>query len=105
MIWSKNIKMRSRAWVPEDEDKLPFIYSTAKQHKDPVAQRFIVSGKRCTTKQLSRTLLKVFRLVSKTLRTHCRYKCKFLNTKAYWIIDNAADIQYSQGYRENKHQA
>ena len=63
-----------------------------KQHKDPVAQRFIVSGKRCTTKQLSRTLLKVFRLVSKTLRTHCWYKCKFLNTKAYWIIDNAADI-------------
>ena len=29
--------------VPEDEEKLPFIYSTAKQHKDSVAQRFIVS--------------------------------------------------------------
>ena len=30
--------------------------------------------------------------MSKTLKKHCRYKCKFLNTKAYWIIDNAADI-------------
>ena len=78
--------------VPEEEKALPFIYSIAKQHKNPVSERFIVSNKRCTTKQLSKTLLKVFQLVSNTLRTHCRYKCKFLDTKAFWIINNSSQI-------------
>ena len=72
--------------IPDDNKKLPFIYSTAKQHKTPVGNRFIVSGKRCTTKKLSKVLLKVFQLVSKTLKYHCQYKCRFLKTKSYWII-------------------
>ena len=78
--------------IPNDNKKLPFIYSTAKQPKTPVGNRYIVSGKQCTTKKLSKVLLKVFQLVSKTLKYHCQYKCKFLKTKSYWIIDNSDDI-------------
>ena len=48
--------------------------------------------RRCTTKKLSKVLLKVFQLVSKTLKYHCQYKCKFLKTKSYWIIANSEDI-------------
>ena len=79
--------------VPDDNKSLPFIYSTIKQHKNPVSNRFIVSGRRCTTKTLSRHLLKIFQLVAKTLQVHSKYKCKFANTKAFWVIKNAEDIR------------
>ena len=91
--------------VSENDEKLPFIYSTAKQHKSPVGNRFIVSGKSCTTKSLSKTLLKIFKLVSKTLKNHCRYKCKFLKTKAFWIINNSADIHRDIKSINNKSKA
>ena len=79
--------------VPADNESLPFIYSTIKQHKNPVSNRFIVSGRKCTTKTLSRRLLKVFQLVAKTMQTHSKYKCNFSNTKAFWVIKNAEDIR------------
>ena len=79
--------------VPTDNESLPFIYSTIKQHKNPVSNRFIVSGRKCTTKTLSRRLLKVFQLVAKTMQTHSKYKCNFSNTKAFWVIKNAEDIR------------
>lgn len=79
--------------VPADNESLPFIYSTIKQHKNPVSNRFIVSGRKCTTKTLSRRLLNVFQLVAKTMHTHSKYKCNFSNTKAFWVIKNAEDIR------------
>ena len=91
--------------IPNDNKKLPFIYSTAKQHKTPVGNRFIVSGKRCTTKKLSKVLLNVFQLVFKTLKYHCQYKCKFLKTKSYWIIDNSEDIHRDIKQLNNKKKA
>ena len=91
--------------IPNDNKKLPFIYSTAKQHKTPVGNRYNVSGKQCTTKKLSKVLLKVFQLVSKTLKYHCQYKCKFLKTKSYWIIDNSDDIHRDIKQLNNKKKA
>ena len=91
--------------TPNDNKKLPFIYSTAKQHKTPVGNRYIVSGKQCTTKKLYKVLLKVFQLVSKTLKYHCQYKCKFLKTKSYWIINNSDDIHRDVKQLNNKKKA
>ena len=91
--------------VPTDHEKLPFIYNTAKQHKSPVGNRFIVSGKSCPTKTLSKTLLKILQLASKTLKQHCNYKCKFLNTKAYWIINNSESIHKDVNSINNKSSA
>ena len=90
--------------IPNDNKKLPFIYNTAKQHKTPVGNCFIVSGKRCTTKKLSK-VLKVFQLISKTLKYHCQYQCKFLKTKSYWIIDNSEDIHWDIKQLNNKKKA
>ena len=45
------------------------------------------------SKQLSKQLMKIFKLVTKTLQNHCQYKCKFLKTKAFWIINNAESIK------------
>ena len=91
--------------IPNNNKKLPFIYSTAKQHKTPVGNRYIVSGKQCTTKKLSKVLLKVFQLVSKTLKHHCQYKCKFLKTTSYWIINNSDDIHRGVKQLNNKKKA
>ena len=88
--------------VEMSEQKLPFIYWTAKQHKTPVSQRFIVSGKRCTTKSLSKKLLLVFQLLLKTLKNHCRYKCKFLKTKAFWIINNSKPLHQDMKFLNQK---
>ena len=84
------------------EQKLLLIYRTAKQHKTPVSQRFIVSGKRCTTKSLSKKLLLVFQLLLKTLKNHCRYKCKFLKTKAFWIINNSKPLHQDMKFLNQK---
>ena len=78
--------------VEEYQQKLPFIYWTPKQHKDPTGSRFIVSGKSCSTKSLSKKLSFIFKLIMKTLRTHCNYKSKFLNTSLYWIINNSKPV-------------
>ena len=80
--------------VPEEHTKVPFIYNTAKQHKNPIGNRFIVSGKHCTTKRLSKCLSFCFQLIrAKTMKYDAAFKCKFLKTKAYWVIKNSADIR------------
>ena len=84
--------------VDEDERRLPFIYWTAKQHKVPTGARFIVSGKKCSTKSLSKRLLKIFKLVQKTLKSYCRYKCNFLKTSSFWVIDNSKPIHSNINY-------
>jgi len=91
--------------VEEEERKLPFIYWTAKQHKTPISQRYIVSGKFCTTKILSKKLLHIFKLLLKTLKNNCRYKCKFLKTKAFWIINNAQPLRQDIHHLNNKRKA
>ena len=50
-------------------------------------------------------LLKVFQLVSKTLKYHCQYNCKLLKTKSYWIIDNSDDIHRDIKQLNNKKKA
>ena len=91
--------------VNEDECKLPFIYWTAKQHKTPTSQRFIVSGKFCSTKILSKKLLHIFQLLLKTLKYHCVFKCKFLKTKAYWIINNSQPLRHDIRHLNHKKKA
>ena len=39
--------------IEKENNALPFIYNTIKQHKNPASNRFIVSGKGCTAKTLS----------------------------------------------------
>lgn len=41
----------------------------------------------------------------KTLKTHCRYKAKFLKTSMYWIIDNSKPIHDSIRYINNNSKA
>ena len=91
--------------IEEENDTLPFIYNTIKQHKSPASNRFIVSGKKCTTKALSRKLLQIFQLVGKTLKNHCQYKCKFAKTKSFWIIKNSNDIRNDISNINNKNKA
>ena len=91
--------------VEKDQGKLPYIYWTTKQHKNPTGSRFIVSGKSCSTKTISKKLSLVFKLISKTLRSHCRYKGKFLKTSLFWIIDNAKPVQDCMRYLNNNSRA
>ena len=43
--------------------------------------------------------------MSKTLKYHCHYKCKFLKTKSYWIIDNSDYIHRDIKQLNNKKKA
>ena len=91
--------------VSAENSALPFIYSTIKEHKTPVGNRFIVSGRKCSTKTLSKSLLKVFQLVSKTLKIECNYRCKFSKTKSFWVINNAESIRKDINNINNKRKA
>ena len=91
--------------IEEENNALPFIYNTIKQHKNPASNRFIVSGKKCSTKALSKQLLKIFQLVGKTMKSHCQYKCKFAKTKSFWIINNSNDIRNDISNLNNKNKA
>ena len=78
--------------LEEDNEKIPFIYWIPKHHKDPIGNRYIVSGKHCTTKILSKKLSYVFKLILKTLGNYYRYIYKFKKTSSFWVIKNSASL-------------
>lgn len=99
-VHTKELKDRNIS-VGEDNKSLPYMYWTPKQHKTPTSSRFIVSGKTCSVKQLSKKLSFIFKLVMRTLKQNLKYKAKFLKTNLYWIIDNSKEIQDSIKFVNN----
>lgn len=91
--------------VNEEDKKVPHIYWTSKQHKSPPSERFIVSGVHCSTKTLSKKLSCIFKLVQKTLKNYCNYRCKFMNTASFWIINSPDKVHQHLDYINHKNSA
>ena len=70
------------------EKKLPFLYWTAKLHKDPFSQRFITSGRGCVTQPLSIQVGYCLKTVLNIVRSNARYHRKRFNINKCFVIDN-----------------
>ena len=81
--------------IDDTHYKLPYIYWISKHHKNPTSERYIISGKFCSTKFISKKLSFILKLVQKTLRYHYQYTCKFKNTSSFWITKNSLNVHES----------
>ena len=81
--------------VDETDPTLPFLYSTAKQHKNPVKFRFITSTRNCSLKPLAVVLKHCFKSVQREIVKRCRYfDAKFKYTiKSCFISDNNVKVR------------
>ena len=59
-----------------------------KFHKPNIDFRYIAAGIKSSTKQLSKLLSGVLRLVDNKLMRMDNYKFKFKGTSGYWIVKN-----------------
>ena len=78
--------------INEQEKELPIMYWTPKMHKDPCGKRFIVASKLCSTKQLSKSISSVFKLMYHQIENFHK-KAKFLsNYNKFWVLQNSDPV-------------
>ena len=79
--------------VSSKQNKLPFLYFTAKMHKTPISNRFITSSKSCTLSELSEKVGLCLKTLLKCSKNYSTYDSKYQsNMKNYYIIDNNVDV-------------
>ena len=72
----------------EEMKVLPCIYWLPKMHKKPSAARFIIAGKRCTTKLLSKHVTSVFKFFFDQIERYHKKVHYFSGVKTFWVIQN-----------------
>lgn len=72
--------------------KIPFLYWTAKLHKTPYSQRFITSGRNCTTQPLSILVGYCLKTVLNIIRNNAKFHRKKTNVNKCFIIDNRNSV-------------
>ena len=65
----------------------PCIYWLPKMHKIPSGARFIIAGKKCTNKQLSKHVTSAFKLCYSQIDSYHK-KNYFSGAKTFWVIQN-----------------
>ena len=86
--------------VKDEEKKLPMIYWIPKMHKTPVGKRFIIASKLCSTKQLSKDVSKVFKLLLRQIRNFHDKSVFYSNYNQYWVVENSTPV-LEKIYRTN----
>jgi len=78
--------------VSDKEHNLPIMYWLPKMHKNPTGKRFIIASKQCSTKQISTSVSKVFKLIYNQVENF-HTKAKFLsNYNQFWVLQNCNPI-------------
>ena len=78
--------------ITEQEKELPIMYWIPKMHKHPCGKRFIIASKICSTKQLSKSISAVFKLIYHQIENFHK-KAKFLsNYNKFWVLQNSDPI-------------
>jgi len=78
---------------PDDNDKsLPIMYWTPKMHKNPIGARFIVASKKCSTKLLSKSVSKVFKLIFHQTQNFYDKSHFYSSFKQFWVIENSKPV-------------
>ena len=70
------------------DKKMPFLYWTAKLHKNPYSYRFITSGRGCAMQPLSIKVSYCLKTVLKVIRSNAKFRYKRTNINHCFIIDN-----------------
>ena len=68
--------------------KMPFLYWTAKLHKNPYSHRFITSGRDCTTQPLSIHVGYCLKTVLNIIRNNNKFQRKTSKINKCFVIDN-----------------
>ena len=84
--------------LSDDDKKLPYLYWTTKLHKSPVKHRFIAGSSKCTTKELSSLLTKIFTVVKTRLEKYCSIKTSHTGVNNMWILKNSTNLLSSLGH-------
>ena len=73
----------------DNNQYIPLLYWTSKQHKCPYKFRFIAGSSKCYNKQLAIELS----LVLKCIKRHFKHSCKVIEKRTgifyYWGVDNS----------------
>lgn len=74
------------------DKKLPFLYWTAKLHKNPFSYRFITSGRGCSTQPLSIQVGYCLKTILKIVRNNAKFHRKKNKVNKCFVIDNRDPI-------------
>jgi hypothetical protein len=78
--------------VSEKEKRLPYMYWMPKMHKHPSKARFIIASASCSTKPLSKTVSKVFKLLFQQIKSFHHKSLFYKNYNFFWVVDNSTTI-------------
>ena len=79
--------------VNDKHNKLPFLYFTAKMHKNPISSRFITSSKFSSLSELSEKVGVCLKVLLKCTKNYSKFDSKYKRyMKNYFIIDNNSDV-------------
>ena len=84
--------------LSDDDKKLRYLYWTPKLHKFPVKHHFIAGSSKCTTKELSSLLTKIFTVIKTGLEKYCSIKTSHTGINNMWILKNSTNLLSSLGH-------
>lgn len=75
-----------------ENERLPYLYCTPKQHKDPIGFGFITAGYHCTLQQLSVHLGICLKSMLHSAKNYSKYHNRFHNRNDYFVIDGHEEV-------------
>ena len=71
---------------------LPILYWLPKMHKTPIGARFIVASNYCSTKPLSDTTSKLFKMILNTVESFHTQSFFHSGCEKFWVVQNSFPI-------------
>ena len=78
--------------LTEKEKILPIMYWLPKMHKNPVGFRFIIASKLCSTKQISKSVSNVFKLIYTQIENFHKNEKFLKNYNKFWVLQNSNPV-------------
>ena len=76
-----------------DEDQtVPLLYWTSKQHKDPYKFPFIAGASHCYNKQITVDLSLALTFIKIRFRNYCKVIEKCTGISFFWSVDNSPEL-------------
>ena len=72
--------------------KIPLLYWTSKQHKDPYKFRFIAGASHCYNKQIAVDLSFALKCIKIHFRNYCKVIQKRTCVSFFWGVDNSLEF-------------
>ena len=94
IVVSDNIELCQKLGlnVPDKSDCLPIMYWLPKIHKTPSDARFIVASSVCSTKPLSSTISRLFKLIFQQVQSFHDKSTFYSRYKKFWVVENSYPV-------------